>query len=65
MRGRAARASARSASPAKYVRVTKSAFVATGANLLHSIEKPRNAMRGERNGAIGASGPSCRGDAGG
>ena len=37
-------------------RTAATAYVATGANLLHSMEKPRNAMRGERDGAIKASG---------
>jgi hypothetical protein len=51
MAGAALRASDMSASPASIARVQKSSRVETGANRLHSIAKPRMAIRGARMGS--------------
>jgi hypothetical protein len=45
--GAALRASATMASPSSQVRLVKSVLAAGGDHLLHSIEKPSSAMRGD------------------
>ena len=65
MRGAGERASASSSAPPIRVRVRKSASVATGAKRLHSMEKPRRAMRGSgEGGSLIAQFPVVRRSAG-